>query len=259
MLNLDFGIFCQNTMDTSQALASCWAQDGDISYLHWMVNAWGWTVAVALVAIVIAVVLGVVIGTLRTLPHQRAISGVADGYVELFRNIPLLVQLLLWYHVVPVFIPALKSVDGFWLATAALGVFTSARVAEQVRAGILALPKGQWNAAMALGLSKVQAYRLVMLPNALRIVLPTLTSDAMNVFKNSSVAFAVSVAELTQFAMQAQEETGRGIEIYLAVTALYIVSAFLVNRLCVAIEKRTQLPGMGDSRAAKVHAVEGGV
>jgi glutamate/aspartate transport system permease protein len=79
---------------------------------------------------------------------------------------------------------------------------------------------------------------------AFRIIIPPLTSETMNIFKNSSVAFAVSVAELTMFAMQAQEETSRGIEIYLAVTGLYIVSAFTINRVMAAIERRVRVPGL---------------
>ena len=89
-----------------------------------------------------------------------------------------------------------------------------------------------------------QYYRYVLLPMAFRIIIPPLTSETMNVFKNSSVAFAVSVAELTMFAMQAQEETSRGIEVYLAVTALYIISAFAINRIMAFIEKRTRVPGL---------------
>ena len=88
-----------------------------------------------------------------------------------------------------------------------------------------------------------RTYRYVILPMAFRIVLPPLTSEAMNIIKNSSVAFAVSVAEMTMFAMQAQEETSRGIEIYLAVTTLYMVSAFAVNRLMAWVESRVRVPG----------------
>ncbi len=97
---------------------------------------------------------------------------------------------------------------------------------------------------MALGFTTFQYYRYVLLPMAFRIIIPPLTSETMNVFKNSSVAFAVSVAELTMFAMQAQEETSRGIEVYLAVTALYIISAFAINRIMAFIEKRTRVPGL---------------
>jgi glutamate/aspartate transport system permease protein len=88
----------------------------------------------------------------------------------------------------------------------------------------------------------------VILPMAFRIGIPPLTSESMNIIKNSSVAFAVSISELTFFAMQAQEETSRGIEIYLAVTFLYFISAFAVNRVAAFIEKRVQVPGMIGSK-----------
>jgi glutamate/aspartate transport system permease protein len=145
--------------------------------------------------------------------------------------------------VLPALMPALRELSGFMLVVLALGLFTSARVAEQVRAGIESLPRGQRLAAQALGLRLPQVYRHVLLPQALRLALPPLTSEAMSIIKNSSVAFAVSVSELTLFAMQAQEETSRGVEIYLAVTALYVISAFVINRLLLALEQRLRLPG----------------
>jgi glutamate/aspartate transport system permease protein len=95
-----------------------------------------------------------------------------------------------------------------------------------------------------MGLTLPQTYRFVLLPMAFRIVIPPLTSESMNIIKNSSVAFAVSIAELTMFAMQAQEETSRGIEVYLAVTALYFLSAFAVNRVMLGVENRVRVPGM---------------
>jgi glutamate/aspartate transport system permease protein len=167
----------------------------------------------------------------------------STAWVELFRNIPILVQVFLWYHVVPAFIPVMKSFPSYLLVSIALGFFTSARIAEQVRAGIQSLPSGQKAAATALGLTTVQSYQYVILPMALRIVIPPLTSESMNLIKNSSVAFAVSVPELTLFAMQAQEETSHGVEIYLAVTLLYALSAFAVNRVMAYIERRSRIPG----------------
>jgi len=112
-----------------------------------------------------------------------------------------------------------------------------------VRAGIQALPRGQRYAAMAMGFTTWQSYRYVLLPMAFRIIWPPLTSESINLLKNSSVAFAVSIAELTMYAMQVQEETSRGIEVYLAVTALYAASAFAVNRVMAFVEKRIQVPG----------------
>ena len=249
---LDLDIFCKSTLD-GEAVDHCFSallglgQNADPSYLDWLFKAWGWTLAVSGLALVIAMVLGAVMGTLRTLPDtgklSRSLVSLSTAWVELFRNIPVLVQVFLWYHVIPAFFLPLKALPSYWLVSIALGFFTSARIAEQIRAGIHSLPSGQRAAATALGLTTPQTYRYVILPMAIRIVLPPLTSESMNIIKNSSVAFAVSVPELTLFAMQAQEETSHGVEIYLAVTALYALSAFSVNRVMSFIEKRTRIPG----------------
>ena len=242
-MSWDWQVFCEDTLDR-QAVPGCFGKGGDITYLDWLLSAWGWTVSVSLLALALALVLGAVIGTLRTLEGRRVVVGLCNAWVELFRNIPLLVQIFLWYHVLPTIFPVLQGVPGFVLVVFALGFFTSARIAEQVRAGIQALPRGQRYAGLAMGFTTFQTYRYVLLPMAFRIIIPPLTSETMNIFKNSSVAFAVSVAELTMFAMQAQEETSRGIEVYLAVTALYVVSAFAINRIMAFIEKRARVPGM---------------
>jgi len=194
-------------------------------------------------SLVVALLVGSLMGILRTTPNKWFVL-IGDAWTELFRNIPLLVQIFLWYHVIPSIFLGLRALPSIVLVVFALGFFTSARVSEQVRAGIQALPKGQRYAGLAMGLTLPQTYRYVLLPMAFRIVIPPLTSESMNIVKNSSVAFAVSIAELTMFAMQAQEETSRGIEIYLAVTALYFVSAFAINRLALFIENRVQVPGM---------------
>ena len=217
---------------------------GGRTYLEWMMTAWGWTLSVAIAAWVVAMLVGALMGTLRTLPDSPWLVRLGNVWVELFRNIPLLVQIFLWSFVVPKMFPAMKEVPGFVLVVLALGFFTSARIAEQVRAGVQALPRGQRYAGMALGFTTVQTYRYVILPMAFRIIMPPLTSESMNLLKNSSVAFAVSIAELTMFAMQAQEETSRGVEIYIAVTALYAISAFAVNRLMALVEKKMQIPGL---------------
>ena len=215
---------------------------GGRSYLEWLMSAWGWTLSVAVLALIIALVVGSLMGILRTVPNKWLVL-LGNAWTELFRNIPLLVQVFLWYHVIPSLFLSLRAVPSFILVVFALGFFTSARVSEQVKAGIQALPKGQRYAGLAVGLNLPQTYRYVLLPMAFRIVIPPLTSESMNIIKNSSVAFAVSIAEMTMFAMQAQEETSRGIEIYLAVTALYFVSAFAINRVALAIENKVQIPG----------------
>jgi glutamate/aspartate transport system permease protein len=235
-------VFCKNTLD-QEVIGSCFGSGGDITYLQWMLSAWGWTLSVALLALVLALSAGSLMGILRTAPN-RGLVLIGNAWTELFRNIPLLVQIFLWYYVLPEIFTPLRSVPSFVLVVFALGFFTSARVAEQVRAGIMSLPKGQRYAGLAMGFTLPQTYRYVLLPMAFRIVIPPLTSESMNIVKNSSVAFAVSIAELTMFSIQASEETSRNIEIYLAVTGLYFVSAFAINRVALFIENRVRVPGM---------------
>ena len=193
-------------------------------------------------ALMVALALGVIMGILRTTP-SRALVFIGDAWTELFRNIPVLVQVFLWYFVIPELVPPLKQLPSFVLVVLALGFYTSARVSEQIKAGIQSLPKGQRYAGLAMGLTLPQTYRYVLLPMAFRIVVPPLTSESMGIVKNSSVAFSVSVAELTMFARQAQEETSRGIEIYLAVTGLYYLTSILVYQVAKIIEQRVRIPG----------------
>jgi len=214
------------------------------TYVEWLMQAWGWTLTVATLSWLVAMIIGTLMGTLRTLPNSPIVTRLANAWVELFRNIPVLVQVFLWYFVVPKMFPAMKEIPSLMLVVLALGFFTSARIAEQVCSGIQALPKGQRYAAMAMGFTTFETYRYVILPMAFRIIMPPLTSESMNLLKNSSVAFAVSIAELTQYAMQVGEETSKPTEIYLVVTVLYAVSAFAVNRAMGLIEKRIRIPGL---------------
>jgi len=213
------------------------------TYWQWLVSAWGWTVSVSLCSLVVALVLGSLVGVIRTLPDSPWLVRFGNAWVELFRNVPLLVQIFLWYHVVPKMFPVMAGLPPFILVVFALGFFTSARIAEQLRSGIQALPKGQRYAGMAVGFTTFQYYRYVILPMAYRIIIPPLTSESMNIFKNSSVAFAVSIPEMIQFAMQAGEETSRVTEMYMAVTVLYVISAMIINRIMAWVEKRVRVPG----------------
>lgn len=238
----DWQVFCKETT-SGDVVASCFGKGGDITYLDWLMSAWGWTLSVALLALVVALVFGSLVGILRTVPDKRLVF-FGNAWTELFRNIPLLVQIFLWYHVLPAIFKPLQAFPSFILVVFALGFFTSARISEQVKAGIQSLPKGQRYAGLAVGFTLPQTYRYVLLPMAFRIVIPPLTSESMNIIKNSSVAFAVSIAELTMFALQAGEETSRNVEMYLAVTALYFVSAFTINRIMLVVENRVRVPGM---------------
>lgn len=242
MSNWEWSVLCKDTV-TGDVLSSCFGSGQAQTYLQWMLNAWGWTLKVALLALVVALLVGSLVGIMRTAP-SRAMRWFGETWTELFRNIPLLVQIFLWYHVLPALFPVLKTaVPSFVLVVLALGFFTSARIGEQVKAGIETLPKGQRYAGLAMGLTLPQTYRYVILPMAYRIVIPPLTSESMNIIKNSAVAFAVSIPELTQFAQQASEETSKFEEIFIPVTIAYFVSAFAINRIATWIEKRVRVPG----------------
>lgn len=242
----DWQVFCKETT-SGEVVPGCFGSGGDITYLNWLLSAWGWTLSVALLALVVALTVGSLMGILRTVPDRRLVF-VGNAWTEVFRNIPLLVQIFLWYHVLPAIFKPLQAFPSFVLVVFALGFFTSARIAEQVKAGIQSLPRGQRYAGLAMGLTLPQTYRYVLLPMAFRIVIPPLTSESMNIVKNSSVAFAVSITELTMFALQAGEETSRNVEMYLAVTALYFVSAFVINRVMLGVEHRVRVPGMIGTR-----------
>ena len=215
---------------------------GGETYFQWLMSAWKWTLTVSALAWLVAIATGVIIGIMRTLPN-RFIAFLGNAWTELFRNIPLLVQIFIWYHVIPSLFLSLRQVPSLTLVVIGLGFFTSARISELVKAGIESLPKGQFQAGIALGLTPVQTYRFIILPLAFRIIIPPLTSESMNIVKNSSVAFAVSISELTMFALQAGEETSKNIEMFFATTTLYFISAFAVNRVALFIENRMRLPG----------------
>jgi glutamate/aspartate transport system permease protein len=223
---------------------------GGEKYYQWIISGLLWTIATSLAAWVIALILGVMVGVIRTLPIKGWVL-LGDSYVEIFRNIPLIVQIFLWFFVLPEIVPEglgtwMKQdmpLPEFTTAVISLAFFTSARIAEQVKAGILSLPPGQKGAALAVGFTLPQVYRYVLLPVAFRIMIPPLTSELMNIFKNSSVALTIGMLELTAVAKQMNEYTFQGFEVFTVVTILYIIVSFTANRLMALIESKTQIPG----------------
>ena len=207
------------------------------------------TLEVAVLAWIVALAVGCAMGVLRTVPNRLA-QGVAAAWVELFRNIPLLVQLFLWYFVLPEVVPAaagdwLKSLQNapFLIAAAGIGFFMSARVAEQVRAGLAALPRGQMLAGTALGLTLPQTYRYVLLPMAFRVILPPLTSELVNTVKNTSVALTIGLAELTARARAMQEFSFQVFEAFTAATMGYLLVNLVATLLMRWLERRVRVPG----------------
>jgi glutamate/aspartate transport system permease protein len=225
------------------------APDASGTYLQTLLAGLKWTLATGLTAWVFALLLGAVVGTVRTTPNRWLVR-LGNAYVEPFRNVPLLVQMFLWFFVVPELLPEalgtwLKQLPNasFWTAVVALAFFTSARVAEQVRAGIQSLPRGQMYAGTALGLTLPQTYRYVLLPMAFRIVLPPLTSEFLNIIKNSAVALTIGLMELTARARSMQEFSFQVFEAFTAATLMYLAINVLVVLGMRAIERAVAVPG----------------
>jgi glutamate/aspartate transport system permease protein len=223
--------------------------DGVHTYADTLWAGLGWTLATSLAGWVMALLLGFSVGALRTLP-QRWLALACTAYVELFRNVPLLVQMFLWFFVAPELLPQtagdwLKALPNapFVTAVVCLGFFTSARVAVQLTAGIQALAGGQRLAAQALGLSLPQTYRRVLLPLALRIILPPLTSEFLNIIKNSSVALTIGLMELTASARAIQEFSFQVFEAFSAATLIYVLVNLVVIGAMRLLERRLALPG----------------
>ena len=224
---------------------------GETTYLAWLVQGLGWTVGLSLASWAVALLIGTVLGVLRTVPN-RWLAGLAGAYVEAFRNVPLLVQLFAWYFVAPELMPrawgdAIKQANPlaqqFLAAWLCLAFFTAARVCEQVRSGIGSLPPGQRNAALALGLTQPQAYRHVMLPMAFRLIVPPLTSEFLNVFKNSAVASTIGLIELSRQSQQLVDYTAQAYEAFIAVTLLYLLINVVVMLGMRWVEAQARVPG----------------
>jgi glutamate/aspartate transport system permease protein len=191
-----------------------------------------------------------VLGVLRT-TQLTILRAPATIYVEVFRNVPLLVQMFIWYFVLPEIVPRdlgiwLKQgmpLPEFWSAVLCLGFYTASRVAEQVRSGIQSIPRGQTEAALAMGLTRVQVYRHVLLPMGYRIVIPPLTSEFLTIFKNSSVALTIGVLELTAQARQISEYTFRTFEVFTVATVVYLLITLAVTLAMRVLEKKVRVPG----------------
>ncbi|WP_028601791.1 amino acid ABC transporter permease [Ottowia thiooxydans] len=230
-----------------------WAtsSDGVSSYLGTLLLGLKWTLVVGLSAWAAALLTGAIVGIARTFTGG-VFARLAEAYVEFFRSIPLIVQMFLWFYVAPDLLPesaasAIKAWDKYNVVAAilCLSFYTSARVAEQVRAGIQAIPTGQSYAARALGLRTFEVYRYVLLPVGLRKILPALTNEFLNVIKNTSVAFTIAVVELMAATRSMQETTFQIFEAFTAATLIYLAVNLLVVRLMAFIERKLDVPGLG--------------
>lgn len=224
---------------------------GEGAYWQVLVRGLAWTLALSLGSWCLALLMALGVGVARTLP-QCWLRVPAALFIHVFRNVPLLVQVFLWYFVVPELLPehwgqAIKNLDptlGQVLTlVVALSLYTTAKAAELLRAGIQAVPAGQLAAARALGLSRAQCYRHVLLPQALRMILPPLTSDFLNVFKNSAVALTIGLLELTGRSRQMSEFSAQPFEAFLAATLMYMAITVCVMAGMRRLERRVAIPG----------------
>ena len=235
---MNFGIFLEQNAD------------GDGAWWQMLANGLGWTLATAFFAAIIAFFLGSALGVARTTSRTWLVR-LGNAYVELFRNIPLIVQFFVWYFVVPGLIPSVKAwvvtldptTHQFVTAVVCLGLFTASRISEQVRSGIQALPRGQRFAGYAIGLTEPQTYRHVLLPMAYRLILPPLTSETMNLIKNTAVAYSIGLTELFFRTREMGELTFRYFEAFAAATLIYVVIAMTANRVLAFVERRVAVPG----------------
>ncbi|ATO32182.1 Glutamate/aspartate import permease protein GltK [Dickeya dianthicola] len=239
-IDWNWGIFLQS------------APFGNTTYLGWIISGLQVTVSLSLCAWVIAFLLGSLLGILRTVPN-RLLSGIGTCYVELFRNVPLIVQFFSWYLVVPELLPANigmwfkaeldPNIQFFLSSMFCLGMFTAARVCEQVRAGIQSLPRGQKAAGLAIGLTLPQTYRYVLLPNAYRVVVPPLTSEMLNLVKNSAIASTIGLVDMAAQAGKLLDYSAHAYESFSAITLAYIGINAIIMLIMQIVERKTRLPG----------------
>lgn len=225
------------------------APNGTGTYLDMLLSGLVLTIETAFCAWIIALVTGSIVGVLRTLPSKTA-NWFGFCYVEFFRNMPLLVQLFLWFFVLPELLPRsaglwMKQMANapFYTAAIGIGLFMSARVAVQLEAGIGSMPRGQKQAATALGLRTSQTYRYVLLPMAYRIVLPPLTSEFLSTIKNTSVAITIGLIELTGQARAMQEFSFQVFEAFTGATLLYLLINIVVVIGMRFVERAVAVPG----------------
>lgn len=200
-------------------------------YLDWFLTGIATTLALTLAAWCLAMLTGIVLTLIRMIP-LRPLGWFVSVYVEYHRNVPMLVQILIWYFGVPSLLPRaarqwINAHDGgFLLATIGLGLATAAYVAEDLRSGIRSIPKAQYEAARSIGFGYLGAMGYVVLPQAIRISIPPLINQSLLLFKNSSLAMAIGVGELTYQTREIESYTFKTFEAFAVATLVYLTISF---------------------------------
>jgi His/Glu/Gln/Arg/opine family amino acid ABC transporter permease subunit len=215
----------------------------------WLLQGLVTTIEISALAWLLAIVLGILSGALRTV-HFPALRHLATFYVEFFRNVPLLVWMFFWYFAVPPLLPQaiqewlFDHGAEFYAGTFALGVYHGARFSEVIRSGIQSIPKTQFEAAVSTGLTEFQAYKLIIIPIATRLVIPPATNESLNLLKNSSIALTIGVAELTFQTRQIETYTAKALEALTAGTLIYLLLCLSIAAVMSRVERRFAIPGM---------------
>ena len=203
-------------------------------YGQWLIDGLVVTLQISAMSIVFSLLLGTIVTVLR-LTRVKPLEWLSLAYTEFFRNTPLVVQIFFWYFGSDPLLPGFfkewlyqQNIE-FAAGVIALTVYTSAFIAEEIRAGILSIPKTQLEASRASGLSFLQAMGYAILPPAFRIIVPPLISQFLNLIKNSSMVMTIGVAELTYMARQIEAHTFHGFEAFTASTVIYICISLVVS------------------------------
>jgi len=216
-------------------------------YFEWLASGLGITIKLSLVSIFFAFLLGLLVAVMR-MSDVRPIRWIAFGYLEFFRNTPLLVQIFFWYFgsykILPEVINNWMNTLNFEFSAAviALTIYTSAFIAEDIRSGIRSIPREQMEAAQSSGFSYLQSMQHIILPQAVRLTIPPLINQFLNLNKNSSLAMTIGVAELTYQARQVESYTFKGFEAFTAATLVYVMLSFVITGLLTLYSKKFRNP-----------------
>ncbi len=204
------------------------------TYHDWLVSGVIVTLKLSAISIALSFIIGLLVAVMR-MSYNRPVRWFAHIYLEFFRNTPLLVQIFFWYfgsyRILPMVVNDWLNDVGFEFAAAviALSIYTSAFIAEDIRSGVLSIPREQMEAARSAGFSYLQSMRHVILPQAVRITIPPLINQFLNLAKNSSLAMTIGVMELTYQARQVESYTFKGFEAFTAATVVYVVISLAIT------------------------------
>ena len=191
------------------------------------------TLNITWISLILTYIIGLVTALMR-LSNSLLARWVARVYLEITRNTPLLVQIFFMYFVVA----PILDIDRFAAGVLALSLFEGSYASEIYRAGIVAVNRGQWEASYTLGLGAYQNYRYIILPQAIRRILPPLTSQAISLIKDSSLVSIIAIYEMTMYANEIASETFLVFEIFFTIAAIYLSLALILSRIVAYIEKR---------------------